>query len=349
MIHRLRGAGLAVVVAAVVFAATGCLVASADIDVEEDGSGTLTIQVVPEDTWLKRGGDAIYNGLVQALEARPDLDVEEVSEATGRGIRVTLPFEDVGELTTPVPTGIPGVVFNPIRRFDVVRAEDGWVLSGEAATVGDLLAGLPDVPVEADVVLEYELSVDLPGGRVVSTNAQTSEGTRATWTIGGDNGGFGTVDLRMRTGPGAPVNRFALVAAAALGVVVVGAALVMLSQDRGVRRKLRKQDEPVPERSWAQTAAPTPTASAAAAPTEPSEPSEGMYSEHTGDRSTALPVGGAAWGPAPPPPGSGGSTGLADLPGSVAAPAVPAGWYADPSDPERLRWWDGERWTDHRS
>jgi hypothetical protein len=26
-------------------------------------------------------------------------------------------------------------------------------------------------------------------------------------------------------------------------------------------------------------------------------------------------------------------------------PAVPAGWYPDPADPEGKRWWDGVRWT----
>ncbi|MCW2921319.1 MAG: hypothetical protein JWL76_1193 [Thermoleophilia bacterium] len=30
---------------------------------------------------------------------------------------------------------------------------------------------------------------------------------------------------------------------------------------------------------------------------------------------------------------------------SSAAPA--AGWFADPHDPSRLRWWDGATWTDH--
>ena len=26
---------------------------------------------------------------------------------------------------------------------------------------------------------------------------------------------------------------------------------------------------------------------------------------------------------------------------------VPAGWYADPSDPRAQRWWSGVDWTDH--
>lgn len=345
-----RATSLVLLSAVLAVVASGCLIASAEIDVKEDGSGTLTIQVIPEDTWLKRGGDDLYNGLVRALESREDLDVDEVSEATGKGIRITLPFDDVGQLTVPVETGVPGVAFHPIRRFDVVRAEDGWVLSGEAATVGELLSGLPDVPVEREVVLEYELTVDLPGGRVVSTNAQSSEGTSATWTIGEGSGGRGTVELRMRTGPGAPLNRFALLGAVALGVVVVGFLLAVLSHDSGVRRKLKKGAAPPPERTWAPSASGSTDVPAASAPVaQGASSSQGLYSDHTGDRTTALPVGGAAWGPAPSPEESRGSRGLADLPGSVATPDVPAGWYTDPTNPEGLRWWDGERWTEHRS
>jgi len=31
----------------------------------------------------------------------------------------------------------------------------------------------------------------------------------------------------------------------------------------------------------------------------------------------------------------------------AASPIAPAGWYADPSQPGALRWWDGTRWTEH--
>jgi hypothetical protein len=29
--------------------------------------------------------------------------------------------------------------------------------------------------------------------------------------------------------------------------------------------------------------------------------------------------------------------------------SVIAGWYADPWEPTRWRWWDGHRWTEHSS
>lgn len=31
----------------------------------------------------------------------------------------------------------------------------------------------------------------------------------------------------------------------------------------------------------------------------------------------------------------------------MSNPVVPAGWYADPNDAARLRWWDGMNWQDH--
>ncbi len=39
----------------------------------------------------------------------------------------------------------------------------------------------------------------------------------------------------------------------------------------------------------------------------------------------------------------------AHTPEPVAAPAVPAGWYADPAGRFELRYWDGSTWTEHVS
>jgi len=53
---------------------------------------------------------------------------------------------------------------------------------------------------------------------------------------------------------------------------------------------------------------------------------------------------GAPWG-APAAPGA--PWGAPAAQGAPAAPATPAGWYPDPYQPGRQRWWDGVRWTEH--
>jgi hypothetical protein len=37
----------------------------------------------------------------------------------------------------------------------------------------------------------------------------------------------------------------------------------------------------------------------------------------------------------------------APAPSPVAPQLPPAGWMPDPHQPSMLRWWDGQRWTEH--
>ena len=65
----------------------------------------------------------------------------------------------------------------------------------------------------------------------------------------------------------------------------------------------------------------------------------------------------AGWAVAPEPAPTAASTpaGMAPIsapayqPAAAAAPAVPAGWYADPAGRFDLRYWDGGAWTEHVS
>ena len=106
----------------------------------------------------------------------------------------------------------------------------------------------------------------------------------------------------------------------------------------------------------------------------------GLAEDYEGDDSLALPVPGAGWGPAPPegttttgtvrpapkPVPTSGEGAAAMGPANpvvaldrgnrlgvapdepAAAPVTPPGWYADPEDPTRQRFWDGTAWTEHR-
>lgn len=63
----------------------------------------------------------------------------------------------------------------------------------------------------------------------------------------------------------------------------------------------------------------------------------------------------AGWAVAPEPAPATMTTTMAPIstpayqPAAAAAPAVPAGWYADPAGRFDLRYWDGGAWTEHVS
>ncbi len=43
------------------------------------------------------------------------------------------------------------------------------------------------------------------------------------------------------------------------------------------------------------------------------------------------------------------TTSAGEIANTATAPAVPAGWYADPSSRFELRYWSGTEWTEHVS
>lgn len=368
---------VAVVVAGLIGAVlTGCLEAEIRIDVRDDGTATVAFDVYPDANALKMAGGAKTLDLyVEAAEQSPSgLTVERISRVSGPGLRFRLDEPvPVTQLAEPIRgPGLPVESLQWFRRFDLGRLEDGWRLDAEVAPVGAQLAGvLPVGPerLEALGAVEAALSITLPG-RVVSTNADRFDGSTATWDL--NVLATEPVALSMVTGPGPPVDRALLIAAGAALAVVVGALLAVSAGNATARRRIRRTPATPPPSAWAPPPGPaagSPTAGPASAPSGATP--MGLYSEVSGDRTVALPVGGAAWGPAPPaqspgptpdapPPGAAGGAPPAPhsltepvtgpgAAGRAPGPSVPAGWYPDPDHPGALRFWDGVAWTDHRS
>lgn len=61
---------------------------------------------------------------------------------------------------------------------------------------------------------------------------------------------------------------------------------------------------------------------------------------------SAAPASSTSANPSPTVSPTPASSSVAD---SSPAPAVPSGWYADPSGRFEIRYWDGENWTEHVS
>ena len=50
-----------------------------------------------------------------------------------------------------------------------------------------------------------------------------------------------------------------------------------------------------------------------------------------------------------PTPATAGATSATEPVAATSTPAVPSGWYADPSSRYELRYWSGTEWTEHVS
>ncbi|MFM7062400.1 MAG: DUF2510 domain-containing protein [Actinomycetes bacterium] len=171
---------------------------------------------------------------------------------------------------------------------------------------------------------------------------------------------------------------------AARGTDAARASKIRKDSSRFLRR--RKEEQASWQAAAGSTLPPGPAAQPGADPNDEPSPVAAaptvLYAEdHVGDDSLALPSPATGWGPAPAPgttttgtvrpaprpvPTSGdgaAAMGPADPVVALdrgsrlgvakeeptAAALPPPGWYADPEDPTRQRFWDGVGWTEHRS
>lgn len=432
VIWRRRRSVIVLLVVGLVLLSTGCLQASARVVVHDEHTASVTIDILPDrQRWEDLGGEGRAAEVVsQAGQFVPVFQAEQIEGERAPGIRLTWDDAPISALTEPLT--VNGRPVAPVfERFSVTRDGDAWELDAAVAPLAPFatLVGAR-FPGGSDSEVTVQLTVQMPG-RVVRTNAADHDRSSATWSL--DPHSTAAVPLDMRNEPGLGISPVVVLVAGLVVLILVGVVLVVWSDRSRVRRRLqRAAKDAVVERNQGAT---RPTGPAAAAPkrtrrrrrarqggvpaaARTGAPPKGMYQDISGDESVALPVGGSAWGPAPPPQGEstaedvvaadpvaapdvpGGDGGGAPLlppeyhgdapPGGpapvtdpqpvgptepasravlaeptapvepaasptaqvvAAAPAAvvaPPGWYPDPDDPDRSRFWDGSGWTEHR-
>lgn len=371
MRRRARAIGTFVALVLVVGLATGCLTAEVDVEIDDDRSGKVVLEVFPSDEFR----DQLRSVDLEAVEELSSTDaasvaISEIGTVGRRGYRLEIEFEDYEVLGRAGVDGVRlgGQDLAVFTTFDLVEDDGAWILAAQLRPlqeISDALRGLLGVGT-VDRRPEVGISVTLPG-RVVRSNATTQEGGTARWELnfeGPINAANAPTDLRMQTEPVPLLTPAQWVIAGAVGVIALGVVLWVYSISRvpsgarGRRRRRRKggdpsgwdrepvdaprDDQPVvaPPLPW-QTYRPGDGPTPAAAPV--AEPVVGPVVEPV-----AVPVAHLAAPEAAPeaPP----APAPVPQPEPEPAPAVPAaGWYPDPADPTRHRWWDGTAWTDHTS
>jgi hypothetical protein len=347
------GAFVALVLVAGV--ATGCLTAEVDVEIDDDRSGKVVLEVFPSDEFR----DQLRSVDLEAVEELSSTDaasveISEIGTVGRRGYRLEVEFDDYEVLGRAGVDGVRlgGQDLSVFTSFDLVEDEGAWILAAQLRPlqeISDALRGLLGVGT-VDRRPEVAISVKLPG-RVVRSNATTQEGGTARWELsfeGPINAANAPTDLRMQTEPVPLLTPAQWVIAGAIGVIALGMVLWVYSISRvpsgtsGRRRRRRRRGGGDPS-GWDREPVDAPREDQpVVAPPLP------WQTYQPGDAPTpdvpAAPIAVAAAPVVQPEPES------EPKPETEPEPAAPAaGWYPDPADPTRHRWWDGTAWTDHTS
>jgi hypothetical protein len=331
--------------------ATGCLSGSAELTVEGDDSGRFVIEVFPPG----RVTDEVDADDVAELFESPDADIRvDAVEQDGReGYRIEVPFDDYRDIEAALAgsAGAAGVSAGLISSLAIVELPDdeGWEFSATVGpTNGTTGSGALDDLIVGDTGSGFDFSVSLPGN-VLRSNADSTDGGTATWEL---RDSTEPRALQMRTEPAPLVTPFRVIVGGAALVVLVGVVLFLIGASRPQRasRRARRREEaervpsPASTAGWSRSATSpdvlppmpssspdpwTPTSSSSSPSARPSAESPPPFSPSSSPPTAPL------WSPPEVPE-------LRD-----ESPAQ--GWYPDPENAAALRWWDGQRWTDHRS
>jgi len=278
------------VVVLLVLAATSCFQASVGLEVADDGSGQLVVDLVPSAPLLSAvGGDlpTLAAQLQKAANAQSDAAVVKVTDTPqGQALHIELPFTDIEALTADTGSGSSGItgalLGGVVQRLQVTSADDVWSMVAvidPRATQGGLLTSPIAASAGLDTPPKVTFSVTLPG-RVESTNASSTSGGTATWNL--DTTATAPTTLRMVN---TPVAVLPLVLAILGGVALLAVLLGLFRRWR--RRKVHAALQAEVHAAAAANVAASPAvaawgAGAGAAPVPPSGPAEGWYPDPAG-------------------------------------------------------------------
>lgn len=334
--HVMRRTSSIVVVALIcAVLLTGCLRAEIGVEVGDDGSGRVRIEIYVPTVELRRQGiseamlEQVTRGLGEAAGGTgADVDVSKVATADEQGISISFPFDDVSQVQAAMTGRDPSMpMVRMFETLDVHKGPDGgWVFRGTVAPqgvddtfaqLGRMLAestgtahGLAVDPTDVSVAV----SMTLPG-EIATTNATDVDGGRARWVIKGDGA---VVDLSMRNSP-SPFDPVTLAVVVGVGVVVIGLIVVVIGLLVVVlvrRRRRRRQITPTPVGDWG----PPPGVPGA----------DSRWQSPPGFTPGWGPPTGAVPGPLPPPPGQ---TPHVPPAGSVPLGGVDGGGHVDGGEP----------------
>lgn len=224
----------------------------ADLVIEEDESGTFSLELSLDEELAALAGGDFENELAIDDEMVPDAwAVEVVSEDGYEGVRATVAFNSLSELVALLDElaadGAAGEGELPVFLTDILptRVDDRFMfrLSIPDNMDGFLGEDLAESPIPMDLgmldsVFDIRLTLVLPG-EIVSSNADVVTGETLIWNLSLTDGGR-ILEAESRLPDDG--NPFIVWGAVALGVIVALALAIMIFKGR--RSAASEADEP---------------------------------------------------------------------------------------------------------